>query len=102
MATSELNFGHMSPSDRARESVKTSLEAMRIFVYSLFTQTGNLALVFLHKSHDGVWNIGVAKGSIARGAKVAMPISRLLAYLVVLCFERRCTKQKTVARLKSK
>jgi len=63
MATSELNFGHMSPSDRARESVKTSLDAMRIFVYSLFTKTGNLALVFLHKSHDGVWNIGVAKGS---------------------------------------
>ena len=54
MVTSELNFGHMSPSGRARESVKTSYDAMHIFVYFLFTKTGNLALVFLHKSRNGV------------------------------------------------
>ena len=28
--------------------------------------------------------------------------SQILAYLIILCFERRCPKQNTVARLKSK
>jgi len=31
-----------------------------------------------------------------------MALINFLAYLVILCFERRCPKQNTVARLKSK
>jgi len=37
---------------------------------------------------------------VARRAKEECP-PKLVAYLVILCFERRCPKQNTVARLKS-
>jgi len=39
--------------------------------------------------------IGVARGVKGHGPK-------FLAYLVILCSERQCPKQNTVARLKSK
>jgi len=38
---------------------------------------------------------------VARGIKGAMNPTRFVAYLLVLCFERRYLKQNTVARLKS-
>jgi len=39
---------------------------------------------------------------LARGVKGANPPKKILALLVVLCFERQCPKPNTVARLKSK
>lgn len=41
------------------------------------------------------WTIGVA-----RGPKASFP-KKFLAYLVIVCFERRCTKQNAVSRLNS-
>jgi len=37
----------------------------------------------------------------ARGPMEPCPLPKFLAYVVILCFERRCPKQNTVARLKS-
>jgi len=36
-----------------------------------------------------------------QGGQGAMPSKNFLAYLLTFCFERRCPKQNTVARIKS-
>ena len=63
---------------------KTRLARKRIYTYWFFLKRGVLE------------NIGVA-----RRAQWPRPL-KCLAYPIILCFEKRCPKQKTVAQLKSK
>jgi len=43
-----------------------------------------------------------SKRLIHRRSQGGMPPAKFLAYLVILCFERRCPKQNTAARLRAK
>jgi len=51
--------------------------------------------------HSGLLQRSCSTSLRSQGRKGAIP-SQFLAYLVVLCFERRCPNPSTIALLKSK